>query len=212
MLLVDLLRSHESALEWHTQTSSNADFCLSQNPWAGISKRASGALLVPWFNISPVTSWRACSTSTLLQTILSISASKSCSSLWRWIINPPRWHKLNWTPHAQITGVSVIIILILQAIIITKITNSNNNNNNYWMRLSIIWRIMKIEVSVIRRSRRPRQITPSEISIVLQMIRKANLIIVLLFIKNNSSFKNKLKKLNHLKAKTCLPPSMLSSS
>ena len=153
MLLVDLLRSHESALEWHTQTSSNADFCLSQNPWAGISKRASGALLVPWFNISPVTSWRACSTSTLLQTILSISASKSCSSLWRWIINPPRWHKLNWTPHAQITGVSVIIILILQAIIITKITNSNNNNNNYWMRLSIIWRIMKIEVSVIRRSR-----------------------------------------------------------
>ena len=36
------------------------------------------------------------------------------------------------------------------------------------------------------------------------MIRKPNSIIVLLFIQNNSQFKNK--------AKTCLPPSMLSSS
>ena len=49
-----------------------------------------------------------------------------------------------------------------------------------------------------------RPITPFEISIILHMIRKRNSIIVLLFIQNNSQFKNK--------AKTCLPPSMLSSS
>ena len=48
-----------------------------------------------------------------------------------------------------------------------------------------------------------RRITPSEISIILHMIRKPNSIIVLLFIQNNSQFKNK--------AKTSLPPSMLSS-
>ena len=71
------------------------------------------------------------------------------------------------------------------------------------MRLSILRRIMEIEEGVIRRGRRPRWITPSEISIILHMIRKpiANSIIVLLFIQN--SFKNK--------AKTCLPPLMLSS-
>ena len=51
---------------------------------------------------------------------------------------------------------------------------------------------------------RPRRITPSEIYTILHMIRKPNSIIVLLFIQNNSQFKNK--------AKTCLPPSMLSSS
>ena len=39
---------------------------------------------------------------------------------------------------------------------------------------------------------RPRQLTPSEISIILQMIRKPNSKIVLLFIQNNSQFKNKL--------------------
>ena len=40
----------------------------------------------------------------------------------------------------------------------------------------------------------------SEISIILHMIRKPNSIIVLLFIQNNSQFKNM--------AKTCLPPSI----
>ena len=42
---------------------------------------------------------------------------------------------------------------------------------------------------------------PSEISIILHMVRKPNSIIVLLFIQNNSQFKNI--------AKTCLPPSIL---
>ena len=51
--------------------------------------------------------------------------------------------------------------------------------------------------------RRPRWITPSEISIILHMIRKPNSIIVLLFIQNNSQFKNML---------TSIDPSMLSSS
>ena len=64
-------------------------------------------------------------------------------------------------------------------------------------------KIMAIEESVIRGGRRPRRMTPSEISIILHMIRKPNSIIVLLFIQNNSQFKNN--------AKTCLPPSMLSS-
>ena len=49
-----------------------------------------------------------------------------------------------------------------------------------------------------------QRITPSEISIIIHMIRKPNSIIFLLFIQNNSQVKNKVK--------TCLPPSMLSSS
>ena len=58
-----------------------------------------------------------------------------------------------------------------------------------------------------------RPITPSEISIILHMTRKPNSIllliknyctVVLLFIQNNSQFRNI--------AKTCLPPSMLRSS
>ena len=52
-------------------------------------------------------------------------------------------------------------------------------------------------------SYRPRRITPSEISIILHMIRKPNSVTVLLFIQNNSQFKSK--------AKTCLPPSMFSA-
>ena len=56
----------------------------------------------------------------------------------------------------------------------------------------------------VDRSRTLRRITPSEISIILHMIRKPNSIIVLLFIQNNSQFKNI--------AKTCLPPSMVSST
>ena len=49
-----------------------------------------------------------------------------------------------------------------------------------------------------------RRITSFEISIILHVIRKPNSMIVLLFIQNNSQFKNI--------AKTCLPPSMLSLS
>ena len=47
------------------------------------------------------------------------------------------------------------------------------------------------------------RITPSEMSIILHVLQKPNSTIVLLFIQNNSQFKNK--------AKTCLSPSMLSS-
>ena len=41
---------------------------------------------------------------------------------------------------------------------------------------------MEIEEGVIRRGVRPKRITPSEISIILHMIRKSNSKIVILFI------------------------------
>ena len=40
---------------------------------------------------------------------------------------------------------------------------------------------------------RLRQITPSKICTILQIVRKPNAIIVLLFIQNNFQFKNELK-------------------
>ena len=45
-------------------------------------------------------------------------------------------------------------------------------NNYWWMRLSILWRIIEIEKGVIRRVCRPRWITPSEISTILHVMRK----------------------------------------
>ena len=57
------------------------------------------------------------------------------------------------------------------------------------MRLSILWRIMEFEEGVIRKGCRPRQITPSEISIIYSSYdtkAEFNNIIVLLFIQNNS--------------------------
>ena len=53
--------------------------------------------------------------------------------------------------------------------------------NNYWMRLSGISRIIEAEVGVICRSRRLRQITLTETSIILDIPRKPNSIIILLF-------------------------------
>jgi len=52
------------------------------------------------------------------------------------------------------------------------------------MRLSRIWRILQVEESVIRRGRRSRWITPSEICRILHILRKPNAIIALLFIQN----------------------------
>ena len=49
-----------------------------------------------------------------------------------------------------------------------------------------------------------KQLIPSEICIILHILQTPNSIIVLLFIQNNSKFKNI--------AKTSLPPSMLSLS
>ena len=54
--------------------------------------------------------------------------------------------------------------------------------NNYWVRLSMIARIIKAEVCVICRSRRLRRITQTEALIILAIMRKANPIIVLLYI------------------------------
>ena len=60
--------------------------------------------------------------------------------------------------------------------------------NNYWMRLSGISRIIEAEVGVIFRSRRLRQITLTEASIILDIPRKPNSIIILLFTWNYLSF------------------------
>ena len=49
----------------------------------------------------------------------------------------------------------------------------------------MLQRIMEIEEGVIHRGRRSRRVTPSEIFVILDMTRKPNLIIVLLFIQNN---------------------------
>ena len=57
------------------------------------------------------------------------------------------------------------------------------------MRLSILWRIMEIEEGVIRRGRRPRRITPFEISIILYMVRKPNSTIVFYSFKIITSLK-----------------------
>ena len=46
---------------------------------------------------------------------------------------------------------------------------------------------------VIHRGQRPRWITPSEICRILHIPRKPNSIFVLLFLQNNSKFKNRLK-------------------
>ena len=59
-------------------------------------------------------------------------------------------------------------------------------------------------MSVIHRGQRPRWITPSEICLILHILQKPNSLIALLFIQNNSQFKNI--------AKTCLSASMLSLS
>ena len=74
----------------------------------------------------------------------------------------------------------------------------NLTDSNYWMRLSRIWRILQIEEEdVIHRARRLRWITPSSsICRILHILRKPNSIIVLLFLQNNSKFKNKLKHAN----------------
>ena len=55
---------------------------------------------------------------------------------------------------------------------------------------------MEIVEGVIRRGRKPRRITPSEISIILHVIRKPNSILVLLLIQNNIilSLKTQLKQ------------------
>ena len=68
--------------------------------------------------------------------------------------------------YAEISVITWVIILI----------------NSYWMGLSMISRIIQIEVNVICRSRRLRWITLTEVWIILHVIRKPNPIIVLLYI------------------------------
>ena len=67
-----------------------------------------------------------------------------------------------------------------------------------------IGRIKQISEGVIHLGLRTRWITPSEICLILHILRKPNSLTALLFIQSNSQLKNT--------AKTCLPASMLSSS
>ena len=69
------------------------------------------------------------------------------------------------------------------------------------MRLSRIGRILQIEEGVIHRGRSRKWITPSEICRILHILRQSNSIIALLFIQNNSNFKNKLKMLTSVHVK-----------
>ena len=63
--------------------------------------------------------------------------------------------------------------------------------NNYWMRLTMISRIIQTEVNVICRSRRLRRITLTEVWIILDIMRKPNPIIVLLYIQNSDRCKKR---------------------
>ena len=47
---------------------------------------------------------------------------------------------------------------------------------NYWLRRSMMWRILQIEEDAIEWDRIPRWITSSEICIILHIIRKPNLV------------------------------------
>ena len=65
----------------------------------------------PLFNWSPEMSWRTGSISTSLHTILRNSASRSLSSLWRWVIKPPSLQIIDWSivkvsPQAHVEGIS----------------------------------------------------------------------------------------------------------
>ena len=85
----------------------------------------------------------------------------------------------NWTKNYSLLSstVNCLIIVII---------------NNYWMRLSIIARIIKDAVCVICLSIRLRQIAQTEAMIIPAIMRKPNPIIVLLDISSmNSSFRAK---------------------
>ena len=86
---------------------------------------------------------------------------------------------LNWVNYyLSCSSFSFCLVFRFTPIILTFLT-SRIIFNNQWMRLSIIWCIMEIEDSVIRRGHRLRRITPSEMAIILHMIRKPNSKIVL---------------------------------
>ena len=67
--------------------------------------------------------------------------------------------------------------------------------NNYWMRLSMMSRIIQTEVKVIFRSRKLRRITLTEVWIILGIMRKPNPIIVLLYVQKQSVAVKRLMRL-----------------
>ena len=76
--------------------------------------------------------------------------------------------------------------------------------NNYWMRLSIITRIIQTRVNLICRNLRLRRITLTEVWVILDIMRKCNPIIVLLYIQNSDRCKKRfaVKRLVRLNFQT----------
>ena len=66
-------------------------------PIVGVPNLASGALFVPLFRRSLLISWRTCSISSSPHTVRRSLASRSLSSLCRWITNPPRLQTMAWS-------------------------------------------------------------------------------------------------------------------
>ena len=82
--------------------------------------------------------------------------------------------------------------------------------NNYWMRLTMIPRIIQTEVNVICRSRRLRRITLTEVGIILDIMRKPNPIIVLLYIQNSDRCKKRfVVKTRVINFPNCCEPFLL---
>ena len=78
-----------------------------------MSRRASGAQLVPLASSSPVIGCKAGSTCTSQQTMSSSSAHRSHISLWCWITKPPCWQIIAWStvnllPQTHTDGLSCI--------------------------------------------------------------------------------------------------------
>ena len=95
MLLPDLLRSQVSVRVCIGVTHPNVEECrsLSSPKTSSMNIQTSiRGFVSAMIQYLPIDLLKDGSTSTSLPTILSISASKSRSLFWRWILNPPRWH------------------------------------------------------------------------------------------------------------------------
>ena len=98
----------------------------------------------------------------------------------------------------------IIIIITIIIIIITIIIIIIIIINNYWMRLIMISRIIQTEVNVICWNPRLWQITLTLVWIILDIMRKPNPIIVLLYIQNSDRCKKRftVKRLERLTFQT----------
>ena len=126
-----------------------------------------------------------------LNILWTLSCDCNPGSLSTW--NLPWSHRIklwklisSWRSFAPEDVVHCILLIksssLIPANVLSRQRCRNQTFNNYWMRLSVIARIIKAEVCVICRSRRLRRITQTEALIILAIMRKPNPIIVLLCI------------------------------